>query len=855
MTSLCECDHPVVDKLPEVAWCCVQCWTPVRKDEELPDPSTREEVRHRVLKRSSLDLSWPRSVQYINNTGLADRVIRAFEGSIYKPDQITDISHPNDGGDPRVHLPMQNMNPVTYQYYQYQPLDTTPPTTRNLLIRILQLSRGEPEDPIHGRLIIASTESKLSYEAISYTWANESGDSGRRRPLYLENNWYRLPITENCEAALRRFRNNEEPRYLWVDSVCINQEDADEIREQVGLMPEIYSQAQKVLVYLGEGSQDTSNAMFALNSDEQSVQEYVKNGYYFDEIKLLFSRPYFSRIWVIQELALAKAASFYHGYDTQSLELYHSQEKIERMFKEVHAEKVLPLWLQHCGRRKLSSWEEFGSLIFDGISNEASRPEDKIFAFFGMMDGASMEGLVANYNLALEQVYTGIAAFLMSKGYLMSLLERARSGGSQSTHDNRSLDLPSWVPDFCCAARDDEIDLDPEFRPVCIQLDSSEQRAQPIPEAVLSRTGSLIIHGYRILRGIDMDGPRSRYTWGEVRVGFQRLFDPVMDIIMLPYVRDPKPYALHLRKTDIHNRTKCYTFIGLCKVGLPYTFADGGEKIVLQPEYFPIPNDPEILTVHKFLEKNPHMDLKFSPWRLWVSSQERERYSNVKGLGFSWVFGRGPSHRRMNLLVGLIRSEANLKSIPCHYDKLWYQCLQAFYVAMSAAEKYRRKILKESYDSSEELFIELQKKIELWQESTRHLEKAPCPKDNFNKDIFKGLYPLHSSNSIRQRKRRPAATSRIMRRVFSQALSNIEHSISGLRSENLSYGKGPVDIIKEAVQHLTMNRKFVIPLSLVPRRETVTTEVRRAFDVIKSRSDREPRFNFISGSREEFIII
>ncbi|KAI2780409.1 heterokaryon incompatibility protein-domain-containing protein [Daldinia loculata] len=341
MTSLSAYNHPVFNKSPEVSGC-DHCLTPVSEDEELQDPSTREEVRHRVLERSSLNLSWPSSVQYNNDNDLADRVIRVLEESVYNLNQTNPISHPNDGGDPTVHPPIQNANPKTYRYYQYQSLETT------THLRILRLSQGEPEDPLHGRLLIASieiTRTMLEYEAISYTWANEAGDSRTRRLLYLDNNWYRLPITENCEAALRRFRDRKKARFLWVDSVCINQEDADERCKQVGLMPEIYSRAQKVLVYIGEGSKDTSDAMFALNSDGKSSQGYGKVGHYFKEIKSLFSLPYFSRVWVIQELALARDASFYHGFDPQSLELQHSREKFGRIFKEFHAEEVLPLWL------------------------------------------------------------------------------------------------------------------------------------------------------------------------------------------------------------------------------------------------------------------------------------------------------------------------------------------------------------------------------------------------------------------------------------------------------------------------------------------------------------------------------
>ncbi|KAI0104561.1 hypothetical protein F4814DRAFT_452680 [Daldinia grandis] len=188
------------------------------------------------------------------------------------------------------------------------------------------------------------------------------------------------------------------------------------------------------------------------------------------------------------------------------------------MFKEDYAEEVLPLWLQHCGRRKLSSWEELGNLVFNGMPSEASRHEDKIFAFFGMINNVSVEGLVANYNLSVEQVYTGIAAFLVPKA-----------------HSN-------------------EINLSPEFRPVCIQPNPSDQRSQPIPEVVLGRTGSLIIHGYRIrTNGSKFGYGCICYSGFKIGVESQISFDSTKDIIMLPCIQGSEPYALHLRRADVRH--------------------------------------------------------------------------------------------------------------------------------------------------------------------------------------------------------------------------------------------------------------------------------------------------------------
>ncbi|KAG4220628.1 hypothetical protein PC116_g30893 [Phytophthora cactorum] len=296
------------------------------------------------------------------------------------------------------------------------------------------------------------------------------------------------------------------------------------------------------------------------------------------------------------------------------------------MLRIASARDVIPLWLRHCGQPKLNSWREAGSLIFDGISNEASKPEDKIFGFLGMMSGASAEGLTADYDLTVEQVYTGIATFLMSKGHLLGLLKRATYRESRlAEYNNKPLDLPSWVPDFRQAALIGNCDLNPEFCPIYIQSNPDNSQALPTPEAVLRLTGSLVIHGYRILMGIEVIESEPdyvyQYTLGfKIGVRFQELFKSNMDIIVLPCNSNLEPYALHLRKTDIRNSDNCYIYVGLCQLGLPRSYSSRDGTIALQPEYFPISpeNDSGVVrSMDEFLGQNQHLEIKFDAWRLW----------------------------------------------------------------------------------------------------------------------------------------------------------------------------------------------------------------------------------------------
>ncbi|CAH0054825.1 unnamed protein product [Clonostachys solani] len=152
--------------------------------------------------------------------------------------------------------------------------------------RLLTLSKGELGDPLHIQLKVRPFKAGLEYEALSYTWANDTGKRGATHIVYYGVSWDVIKVTENCANALRRLRYRSRPRTLWVDAICINQEDVAERSHQVDMMAEIYACAKQVVIYLGE-------------------QEPTEN--HEEQIAILCKRPYFSRILVVQELAFARA--------------------------------------------------------------------------------------------------------------------------------------------------------------------------------------------------------------------------------------------------------------------------------------------------------------------------------------------------------------------------------------------------------------------------------------------------------------------------------------------------------------------------------------------------------------------
>ena len=105
---------------------------------------------------------------------------------------------------------------------------------------------------LHGQLEIKSqTAVDARYEAISYTWGVESA------PEDLVLNGQHFHIGLNLRDALRRLRLPRRSRRLWIDAVCINQDDNDEKTAQIAVMGAIYSKARRTIIWLGEDSADT----------------------------------------------------------------------------------------------------------------------------------------------------------------------------------------------------------------------------------------------------------------------------------------------------------------------------------------------------------------------------------------------------------------------------------------------------------------------------------------------------------------------------------------------------------------------------------------------------------------------
>jgi hypothetical protein len=137
-------------------------------------------------------------------------------------------------------------------------------------IRLLCLEPGSYEEDIHCRLKHVKLKDKPTYEALSYMW----GDATVRRIVFLSGHPH--SVTENLEIALRHLRKTDKARTLWIDALCINQNNLKERAEQVQKMKKIFDTAGSVLAWLGEATEDSDEAFVVLQELSEAIFDMVR---------------------------------------------------------------------------------------------------------------------------------------------------------------------------------------------------------------------------------------------------------------------------------------------------------------------------------------------------------------------------------------------------------------------------------------------------------------------------------------------------------------------------------------------------------------------------------------------------
>jgi hypothetical protein len=348
--------------------------------------------------------------------------------------------------------------------YPYRPLAT--PTQ----IRVIALfphpplpDQISPDNPeaIKCTLSHVDLKDQAKYEALSYVW----GASHSRRQIDLDG--VPVNVTDNLYSALVHLRRQPTTSgdanpfaVLWADALCINQNDLAEKAQQIPLMRDIYGGCMGVLVWLGEETPDVQGSLALaemLTRSPRGCAVPPPHDQSWVRLFELFRRPWFRRVWVIQELALAPRALMICGHTRQLwrslvgvLEVAESMDiNVEGMYGD---QAVLKIVRHLENSRKQAEKGHFRSLLKlmtryrDCLS---THPRDKIFALFGIASRHSTERLRLglSYDVSVQDLYIDFARrTLTGKNLdLFQMLGPPRLPELQG--------LPSWVPDWTASSK------------------------------------------------------------------------------------------------------------------------------------------------------------------------------------------------------------------------------------------------------------------------------------------------------------------------------------------------------------------------------------------------------------------
>jgi Heterokaryon incompatibility protein (HET) len=351
--------------------------------------------------------------------------------------------------------------PTTINTYVYHPLPEG-------CVRFLELFPDTTDAPLRCRILTCYLDDAPPYEALSYVW-------GPQEPLYDLQCSDVSPsvflIGPNLHSALLHLRFNPtvnpHPRLLWVDRVCINQDDVTERASQVLLMRYIYRRCREGLVWLGQEDQNTKDAFecaryihenaLGRQTPWKSLSRFrsppvslVKLSDTLRSIVELTYKTWFERAWTFQEAILPSTVSLVCGNSSMPVEWLGSC--VEPAVQNVHeifsvsarlvfsTRKIKDTFLEDSGRLPPDDLERLLSFRREA---KASDPRDIIFSLLGLFSPSVSLSLSPDYLISVKGLFTCVAKHIMLESQELRILCSV-----ESPKHLKAEALPSWVPDW-----------------------------------------------------------------------------------------------------------------------------------------------------------------------------------------------------------------------------------------------------------------------------------------------------------------------------------------------------------------------------------------------------------------------
>ncbi|KAH8819774.1 heterokaryon incompatibility protein-domain-containing protein [Xylogone sp. PMI_703] len=352
-------------------------------------------------------------------------------------------------------------------------------------IRLICLLPGDKSDQLHGVITHVRYESTETYQALSYVW----GSSQRTEELFTPDGV--LQITSSLSRSLQGLRHKNEVVVLWVDAICINQDDNIEKAQQIRLLPEIFQNASLTFVFL-EGNEGSDAAIEMLMqvrekvvcnkkpkleagvsdgkesefSNEKTFEDWPKSlpmvpaswsdrhiplldDAIWTSVRALFDLSWFRRVWIIQEVVAARTVRIVCGeWVVDWSDLHLAMEIVDREFQLSdnfsHMTSSWKPFLNLAIHREWEAREHRWCLImlleyYRYVNSTLSR--DRLFALLGLASDGNDSSFEPDYDSSLKDILLKFSRGFIHQGRGMQLLYRAGL-----SHD--SCEFPSWIPDW-----------------------------------------------------------------------------------------------------------------------------------------------------------------------------------------------------------------------------------------------------------------------------------------------------------------------------------------------------------------------------------------------------------------------
>lgn len=345
-------------------------------------------------------------------------------------------------------------------------------------VRFLKVLPGALGDPVCCEMEHVSLNSAPRYTALSYVWgANTTGHEIRL-------NGHQFYIGVNLLVALDQLRSYGEgftTRHVWVDAICINQNDIKERSEQVGRMTEVYGGAFVTIAWLGSAEtldEPYYKAIFEGLQSRQSLMSMIRKANFQSTdlcnndirrcLDQLIDDSWFCRVWTLQEGVLGDVCVVHLGPCSMSLTAFifrllsdlncyldylDSQDSVVALNSLMVTKEVYDWVLEFRGSPTQTQEQNESVLanrlifLLDASARRTCRERhDTVYGVLGLWKLARQtplpELLEPNYNRSYADMCHQYSVYILTNTANLNII---RVDGPI-----RFTTVPSWVPDLGC---------------------------------------------------------------------------------------------------------------------------------------------------------------------------------------------------------------------------------------------------------------------------------------------------------------------------------------------------------------------------------------------------------------------